>query len=365
MPIPPRLGGAVEKMWFALGKDFIRAGHEVTHISREFNGMPAEEIIDEVHHKRILGYDIPSSSLYLKWLDLLYTIRATRVIPIDSDIIVTNTFWAPIVLSRNFKKRCFVDIARMPKGQMRWYKKVPRLKANSNHVAQAIKREFPLDLHSRVIMIPNPLPIHSMPNVNFNDKKKILLYAGRVNPEKGLEILIKSFKCLKGQWKLKIVGPWEINAGGGGIHYLEKLKSLAGNAEVEFSGPIFDIAILNNVYKQASIFIYPSVAEQGETFGLAVLEAMSWGCVPIVSRLSCFQDFIKDECNGLIFDHRDREAVNLLTDAIIRLQQDDLFRYTLAEQALKVRETHSSSFIASLLLEEFKKMLHELEINRY
>ena len=54
--------------------------------------------------------------------------------------------------------------------------------------------------------------------------------------------------------------------------------------------------------EKAQLFIYPSQAKYGETFGLAVLEAMSCGCVPIVSSLPCFQDFIRSGIEGIILD---------------------------------------------------------------
>ena len=43
--------------------------------------------------------------------------------------------------------------------------------------------------------------------------------------------------------------------------------------------------------ENAKLFIYPSQAKEGETFGLAVLEAMSCGCVPIVSDTTLFYGF--------------------------------------------------------------------------
>jgi glycosyltransferase involved in cell wall biosynthesis len=46
------------------------------------------------------------------------------------------------------------------------------------------------------------------------------------------------------------------------------------------------------------MFVYPCLAEQGETFGLAPLEAVACGAVPIVSDLSCFGDFITPGVNG-------------------------------------------------------------------
>ena len=356
LPVPPKLGGAVEKMWFALGKDFVRKGHEVIHISRRYPGLKQEENIEGVLHKRISGYATPVSGIYLKWLDLRYTLRAKKFIPVDSDVIVTNTFWAPIVLPANLKRRCMVDVQRMPKGQIKWYKKSSVIRANSTFVSKAIKQELSPANHKQVIMIPNPLPFDNSIQIESGEKKKIILYAGRVHPEKGLEILIEAFKALEGKWLLKIVGPWETNAGGGGVAYFNKLKNAARYSNVDFWGPVFDSDKLNSLYREASIFIYPSVAERGETFGLAPLEAMAWGCVPIVSNLECFQDFIKDGVNGLVFDHRGGNAVVLLKNAIERLQQDAKFRCKLAAEAQRVRDTHSSSTISKLFLREFRRI---------
>ena len=64
---------------------------------------------------------------------------------------------------------------------------------------------------------------------------------------------------------------------------------------MELLDPIFDRDALKKEMKKAKLFIYPSQAKEGETFGLAVLEAMSCGCVPVVSTLPCFMDFITFE----------------------------------------------------------------------
>lgn len=357
-PVPPVLGGAVEKIWYVLGKNFANLGHEVIHISRLYDGQVNEELIDGVLHKRIEGYDTPSSLLYLKWLDLLYSKRAVKTVPDDSDIIVTHTFWAPLLLSPRLKKRCMVSVERMPKGQMKLYRRSGRLRANSSTVAEAIRRETRKQNDQRVVMIPNSLPFQIWPAEDLSQKKNVLLYVGRVHPEKGLETLVHAFKKIESNWKLQIVGPWQTGEGGGGAAYFESLKKIAGDADIEFKGPVFDMEKLNQLYKEASIFTYPSVAEQGETFGLAPLEAMAWGCVPVVSNLACFQDFIKNRDNGLVFDHRAGDAVDKLKNSIIYLQQNRSIRFEMAQEALHVRHTHSAPYIASLFIEEFKQMIH-------
>ena len=358
-PVPPVLGGAVEKMWFALGKHFASRGHRVVHISKQYEDYPTEEWIDGVLHLRIKGYDMPSSVLYLKWLDLRYSLRAKSVIPKDADVIITNTFWAPLILSRHFKKRCFVDVQRMPKGQMKLYKRVSRLRANSRSVADAIRKELNGYSKQKIVFIPNPLPFEDKPEVNFDEKKPIILYVGRLHPEKGVDLLIKAFRQVKTDWTLKIIGPYKTATGGGGTEYFEYLKKLAEGADVQFSGPVFDAKRLGANYAEASVFVYPSIAEKGETFGLAPLEAMAWGCVPVVSSLGCFRDFIEPGNNGLLFNHRSKDAVKELKSALQLLISDADLRSQLSRVALLVQQTHSPGFIASHFLEEFEKMIFE------
>ena len=80
-PVPPLMGGAVEKVWFALAQEFARLGHQVTQISRSHPDLPAAEEIERVLHLRIRGHSQPRSMVWLKWLDLLYSLRVRRILP--------------------------------------------------------------------------------------------------------------------------------------------------------------------------------------------------------------------------------------------------------------------------------------------
>lgn len=178
------------------------------------------------------------------------------------------------------------------------------------------------------------------------------MYVGRIHPEKGLELLLEAYKQTDQSFTLNIIGPYETSNGGGGKTYLQKLQNLAKGNNIQFLGPIFDESTLINYYSETSIFIYPSIAENGETFGIAPLEAMSWGCVPIVSNLECFQDFVNPK-NGLIFDHRATNASEKLAAHIQQLQNNASLRSELAKEAIRVRQTHSSNAIAQLFLNDF------------
>ena len=361
LPVPPLMGGAVEKMWYILGHKFVARGHHVTHVSRQWGDLPVSEQIQGVQHIRVAGFDTPGNLLVLKLLDLVYTLRAISVIPKQTDIIVTNTFWAPILVPLFYCAKIYVDVARMPKGQMRFYGKA-QLRSNSTPVADAIRTELSPNLHSQVSMVPNPLPYEvSAAEANaladFSNKQRSILYCGRVHPEKGLELLTMAINALPEGWQLTIVGPWKISEGGGGEDYLQSLKAGFDASKVQFFEPIYDIQQLNALYKAAAIFVYPSVAEKGETFGLAPLEAMAWGAVPVVSDLACFKDFISHGKNGLIFNHRANDAGEQLMQCTQRLIDEVTLRNQLAEAALNVNVSHSPGHIADLFLANFKKIL--------
>jgi len=361
LPIPPLSGGAVEKRWFIIGQKFFARGHEVIHISRRWPNLPCYEVISGVNHMRVASFTMPRSLVLLKLFDAIYTIRAMRAIPKDADIVVSNTFWAPIFLPLITRAKIYVDVARMPKGQMRFYKNV-YLRANSTPVAAAICAELPQALHNNVSMVPNPLPyqatsIEQLDSGELSNKKRVVLFCGRVHPEKGLELLNDSIQALPDDWILKIVGPYKIAEGGGGEDYLRSLKRIFNSPKVQFIEPIYDINKLNLLYKEASIFVYPSIAEKGETFGLAPLEAMAWSAVPVVSNITCFKDFISHGENGLIFDHRAEDAEKQLKQCILDLINNHHKLVQLANEASKVNISHSPDNIADLFLADFKRLL--------
>ncbi len=353
LPVPPLRGGAVEKMWFELGMEFAARGHDVTHVSRWCDDLPEEEVLREVRHLRVQGAERPRRIVAGLLHDFFYARRATRRAP-DADVTITNTFWAPLLLQPRHGA-IYVDVQRMPKGQLRLYRRAARLRANSSAVSSAILSEAPA--RSEIVrVIPNPLPFVPARPVDWSRKTKTVLYVGRIHPEKGLELLLEAWRLRRatGQlegWRLEIVGPVSVSEGGGGEAWAQSLRTRFESPEVSWHPPVFDVDQLNTFYERATVFAYPSLAVKGETFGLAVLEAMAWGAVPVVSGLACFRDFIVDGRNGFFFDQAAGDAAVRLGEALQRAAQPGA--RALAEAAVSVRDTHSCSSIASRFLEDF------------
>jgi glycosyltransferase involved in cell wall biosynthesis len=362
LPVPPVLGGAVEKIWFALGKEFAKRGHQVTHISREHRASVRDEFAEGVHHIRIPGYDTPPSLVRLKWRDLLYSRRAVTVLP-EADILVTNTFWLPLLAPKAKQGKIYVHVARPPKGQIRFYGKAARLQTVSRATKEAICGEAPA-LASRVTVIPYFV---NGPTVQCCDNPcgTRILYVGRIHPEKGVHLLLGAFDRLLAagfdNWTLRIVGPWEIHHGGGGEQYLHGLRkqSQRFGSLVEWTGPVFDAEALTAHYRQSALFVYPSLAEQGETFGLAPLEAMAAGCPPVVSSLRCFQDFIRPGLNGWTFNHRSVDPASDLANVMKRVITETGTLARARECALRTAQEFTLPKVADQYLSDFQEIVHQ------
>ena len=115
LPVPALRGGAIEKAWEALGQEFSKLGHDVTHISRFCDGLPERENIDLVRHIRVKGFDSVKNPVILKLKELIYVYRCKKIIP-HADIIVTHAFWAPIFLKNKRFGKMYVHVGRYPKG---------------------------------------------------------------------------------------------------------------------------------------------------------------------------------------------------------------------------------------------------------
>jgi glycosyltransferase involved in cell wall biosynthesis len=367
LPVPPVMGGAIEKSWSALAQEFVSRNHEVTIISRALPQFARHEIVDGVRHVRVRGFEAPRSLLWLKILDLFYSLRVRQVLP-AADILVTNTFWLPLLVRNSSRGKIYVHVGRYPKGQMRLYERTARLQAPSSDVAAAIKGEAPSSAH-KVIAIPYPRPqmISAEAPLPLKARAKIVLYVGRVHPEKGVHLLVEAFARLRrgefADWKLIIVGSTDSREGGGGDTYLRRLRQSAAVAgdRVVFRGPIFDAPILEEEFRAARIFAYPSLATRGETFGLAPLEAMTHGCAVLVSNLGCFREFILPNETGFVLEENAPDPADSLVVAFRNALSDPVRLERIARAGQLKSEEFSRARVADKFLIDFENLISDAE----
>lgn len=360
------LGGAVEKAHLLLARYYKAAGHDVTIVSRRYGTFPADEMVDQIRYLRIPSFNRSASLLVNLALDFLYSCRVSFSLP-QADVTVTNSFFLPLVLARRKAGKIYVQVGRYPKGQMALYGRVDRIQAVSRAVANEIARQTP-SVASKVVTIGCAILPAYFNNDKQPQRQKTILFVGRIAREKGIELLLKAFLSLtrKGNipnlsdWKLKIIGPYDIAHGGDGSGYFDELRKIAdaSGAACELVGPVFAQQMLIDEYRAASVFVYPSLAETGEALGLAPLEAMAGGCATIVSNLRCFDDYITDGVSGLKFDHRGPRAEVDLADKLARLIADPDFVQRLAANGNISAQNYQAPIIARKMLDDFVALVH-------
>lgn len=163
----------------------------------------------------------------------------------------------------------------------------------------------------------------------FQPKEKkmdnTLLYVGRIEPNKGLHVLLKSLKHIKDSVELEIIGPlgWNQNYNQN-IMQLIELENRRGKHKIKYVGSIDpNQPSLIERYQKASIFVLPSLYE---AFGMALIEAMACATPVIATNTGGTSEIIANGITGILVPVNDymklAEAINYLlknVDARIKL----------------------------------------------
>jgi len=362
LPVPAMRGGAIPRMWHGLAKEFSRQGHEVCIFARRYPGQADEENVGGVRFLRVGGFEQGRSLALDLVKDIAYALTAIWRLP-DADILITNDFWLPAFAPylRRRAGRVVVNANRFPKRQYFLYRGAARIAAASTAVRDAIVTQTPA-LRDRVRVFPNPVDTRIMAPDDGPKKRdsRVLLYVGRLHPEKGVHLLAAAFARIALRhpgWRLRIVGPWKFEQGGGGQAYVQRLRVTLKDVPSEIAEPQFDPAALASEYRAASLFCYPSLAEKGESFGLAALEAMACGVPTVVSALECFRDFVQDGSTGWVFDHKSADPEAALAEALDRAMADPERALDIGRRAGTAAREFGYAEVAARYLADFKELL--------
>ncbi len=141
----------------------------------------------------------------------------------------------------------------------------------------------------------------------FNlDNKKYILYFGRINWKKRIEVLIDAFYELtkeKKDFYLAIIGSADSD-------YFKKLKNKVKELKLE-DKIILDGRIVFGkekiaLFQNASLFVLPSISEN---FGYVVAEALASNVPVIVSQGVAFKEFLNKYNLGIVFEGNNEEEL--------------------------------------------------------
>lgn len=165
----------------------------------------------------------------------------------------------------------------------------------------------------------------------------MVLFAGRLITQKGIEVLVKAMSALRGQ------GVHFVIAGTGDVPGFEKLIARYGIDKKNYTYLGFiDNQKLPALYKLCSLFVLPSFYEN---LPISILEAMSMKCCCIATDVGAVTEIIDDGVDGIIIEPGDSEA---LVEKIQYLIEHDEERREMAERGYhKIQKDFTAAAMAA------------------
>ena len=196
--------------------------------------------------------------------------------------------------------------------------------------------------------------VRARKQLGFNTDDQILVYVGRLDPLKGLDLLLEAMAGLKKLDRLRLV-----IVGGDGkdnqMHQslIQKTRDLGISEKCLFAGPV-EQRNLPPYYHAADALVIPS---RYESFGLVGLEALACGCPVVSTPVGAMADGLRDA--------RAVRVAPYITPQSLAQEIQSLLSDGLLPPAVKIREStleYSWSNVADEIIREYRTTieLHDL-----
>jgi glycosyltransferase involved in cell wall biosynthesis len=177
--------------------------------------------------------------------------------------------------------------------------------------------------------------------------RRILLYAGRLDKEKRIEVIISALPAI-----VERVDAHLVVAGTGKLRRaLESLVADLGIRErVTFTGYIPDDE-LRRFYRSAHLFV---MAGTSELQSIVTMEAMASGLPVIAAHALALPELVHDGENGFLFPPDDSRS---LAAAAIRILSDEALRTAMAAKSLEIIQRHDIDTVVAAFESLYSKVL--------
>ena len=247
---------------------------------------------------------------------------------------------------------------------LRFYSSLERMAARWCHRVVTVSqfhRRWALELNignaQRIVAIPNGIPEgRVVADVDPQDIRRdwavapgslLILSAGRLAPQKGIEYLIRAVSILTNQ----LAVPFKVVLAGDGPlrPELERMvRDLGIEDKVLFAGFRKDIG---NLLAASDLVVLPSL---WEGLSIALLEAMAAGKPVVTTTIGSNVEVTRGEEAAILIPPKDAEA---LADAIARFAED---ASTANVKAKNARAAYKACYTEDRMLEGYKALYNEL-----
>lgn len=197
-------------------------------------------------------------------------------------------------------------------------------------------------IYNNLIMIGNPIPLQTSDILEYRQKKhnKLLhvVFIGKIDEDKGILDIVKMLI----QNKVFFTGKIFVDIAGIG-HEVNKLKQLIRTEKLEQLIAFHDWADpekKRELYLAADLALQPS---HRESFGMGILEAMSYALPVITCNTGGIPDLVKNNENGILIFPQDisamKEAIDrILNNPELRLEWGKRSYWLAAQFSIKMAE---------------------------
>ena len=215
-----------------------------------------------------------------------------------------------------------------------------RIIAVSRFTADEVIRGFAIDPR-RIEVIPNGVSEYFSPGESGRGSEPTVLYAGSIEPRKGIIDLIDAWESLPRRPRLVLAG----SSGWKNARIRRRVEPYLAAGEIVVTGYV-SREKLRELYRTATVFVYPS---HFEGFGLPVLEAMACGAPVITTTAAAIPEAAGDAAM-LVSPGRPDE----LARALRTLLASEDRRGALSSRGIRHAQQFSWSRTASVASEVFR-----------
>jgi phosphatidylinositol alpha-mannosyltransferase len=179
-------------------------------------------------------------------------------------------------------------------------------------------------------------------------ERPLLLFVGRLEPRKGLDVLVRAFlrlRTTRPRLRLCVVGE------GPDRQRCQDMIPSSIRPDVLFVGAVSEEA-KPRYHASADLYVAPNTG--GESFGIVLLEAMSAGLPVVASDIPGFRTVLKDGRQGRFAPPNDAFA---LAESIDTLLANEKLRQAMAAEGRRTAADYDWSVVGAKVLELYREAL--------
>lgn len=219
-------------------------------------------------------------------------------------------------------------------------------------ISEFISREWNKEFHGETVVLRNCIDMKLFDKrisnsekeelrtkVGFSELDFVVLFCGRLIPEKGLKELIEAIvNCDDNRIKLLVIGSTNFANGNQGDYVNEILNLISKHSKrINYVGYVPNRE-LYQYYQIADIQVIPSIWE--EAAGLVCLEGMASGLPLIITESGGMVEYVDN--TGTIIVKRDSNLVKNLTNEITNLNNNKYICEEMSIKSAKMVEPYSA-----------------------